>query len=253
MKCLIFCLPRTRSSLIQDVVSKAYNLQDLQEPYNLVEVQAKQKLLFHKNEIIWQNYKNKVLEITQQIHDQNDLVVKIFTDTNVNYLRHMQNILNDNFVIEKDDILDLETYCQISKYDKIFVLTRKNLADLFCSYRYGKNLGKLQYNNTTYDQALINVRGQQKVRLAYEEKILATDVLQAVIFQRQIKKLEKNNIDFIQLDYDAVPNYICENYPNITSKYIETNFDYKMLVKNYEEIESKINFYYNKFQEISID
>jgi hypothetical protein len=248
MKILLLCLPRTRSSCMQDVLSKAYNLNNLQEPYNMVEVETKKKLFFHQHDVIWPLYKNRVLQITEEIHQQDNLIVKIFPDITTNYLSYINHAYKEDFKLEENEILDIDDFCKISQYDKIYVLTRNNITDLYCSYRYGLNFKKLQYLDTKYDKGLSNMRSKQKIILPYEDKFMALDILQYLIFQYHLKKIEEKNIEFIQLEYNDVPNYLQTNFSDIQTSYLETNFDYQSLIKNYHDIDSKLKYYEIKFK-----
>jgi hypothetical protein len=247
MKYLIYCLPRTRSSLLQDVISQKYNLTNLEEPYIEVEKKAKKNLIFHNNKLVWENYQKNVLEVTKNLETQDNIVVKIFSDITFNHLKYRKLVLNDSFSIDNDDIVNPEKVCSMQSYDKIFLLYRQSITDLFCSYRYGKNFQKLQYEDTQLDKSLVNFRSTKKINLVYDDVSLASDVLQYLYFQHQARHLLKVHPNITMLEYDEIPMYVNKNFEGVTSKFLETNFDYKELVKNYNVIDSKINFYYNKF------
>lgn len=64
------------------------------------------------------------------------------------------------------------------------------------------------------------------------------------------QRLLETKLPYTKLDYDDVPAYVSNTYPNITSDFIETKFDYKTLIKNYDQIVNVIEEEKLKFQPI---
>jgi len=250
MKYLIYCLPRTRSTFLQDVIAQTYNLKNLEEPYHRVDMEAKKGLIRLDDEIVWSKYQNRIIEITKNLAIQDNIVVKIFSDTTFNHVKNIKIASAPNFELEYNDLLDIEKFCAISMYNKIYILYRKNITNFICSYRYGHNFGKLQYKNNIDDKNISEFRKKQKVNLVLKENLLAMDVLEYVLFQLQAKHLNKTYQNIVNLEYDEIPLYINKNFPHTTSNFIGTNFDYKILVKNYNEIDYKVNYYFDKFSKL---
>lgn len=233
MKILIFGTVRTRSSYLLDVLSQYHNLTNLFEPY-AIEVKVSNKLLFRRPDQAWIKYKEELNSITKNISSDDNFGLKIFPSNTFNFWKY-------NFVynktldwnITKNDLLDVESTYNLSMYDQIFVLHRENFADLVCSYFHAWSTQFLYKKN---EKILVQTNKPKQKRLQFNYNKLKTIIIEDLIFQHHVINLQKTNLSLIKLEYNNVPTYVKENYKNITSNLLESNYDYKNTISNYDEI-----------------
>jgi hypothetical protein len=51
------------------------------------------------------------------------------------------------------------------------------------------------------------------------------------------KYFDSLDIKYTELEYNEIPKYIESNFPNVKSNHVETNYDYKNIVKDYDKLE----------------
>lgn len=234
MKILLYCLPRTRSSFLQDVVSQYYNLENIFEPYKPTEFACTHKVFWLKPEIIGANFKKEVKKVSDTLLAKDNFCAKLFPLHTYNAMMNLWR-RTDNFAVTPEVIFDLDKDHNIRTYDKIFVLKRRNLADFFCSYYFAYE--RAEFTFTKEVESFVEIyRPKNKIKVNPDYKIIKAHVVDLYIMEYQHNWLKKNNIPTIDLDYDDVPNYVAEHYPNIQSKHIETKYNYKDFLLNYDEI-----------------
>lgn len=225
MKVLVLSTVRTRSSYLLDCISKFYKLENLYEHYTTIQFEAK---TFNKFQDIVEN-KTKI------IMDQSEVGVKIHPTNFINMYKYHQNVdyegpWNVNSI---DDFIPVTKF-QIDQYDKIFILTRTNFIDLYCSWITGLKSNKLLY--TQLEKNLID-KNSEPFSIKLHKKIAKILLFDVWFLDNCMNYLPIDESKVIRLDYNNVKDYTNNNFPNIRSKYLETNFDYQKLITNYNEIE----------------
>lgn len=236
MKALIICTPRTRSSYLQDIVSKHYHIQNFWEPYNLLK-DISSKLLYLKEDVAFQRYKNTLLDITKSLSEQNNFVIKIMPAF-MHYSTYYHIVNNSNFDIKLDYIFDLEKYHNISYFDHIYVLHRP-IVEWLISFYFARTRGEFLFQKKQKNLAESLVP-KTKIRLNINYKIIKANVIDDFVMAYQEKWLIKNNFTFTKISYDDVPKFVAENFSNVNSDLLDTNYNYKNMIADYDEIEENI-------------
>lgn len=234
MKILIFGYARSRTSLLQDVLSKHYNLQDLWEPYNNSSIAT----IKWKIDRMYEIQKSNTLKITEELMTKDNFVTKLFIPFtfNVYKLMHVPNP-----IWTKDDFLDLSKYFNIHSYDKIYCLHRENYTDFICSFLTQHDMAyPIFLENNKRDHKTLELLRKQKPYFKYSQERAFMDVFENVVYKATVKKLIDSNLPIEIVEYNNVPTFISQNFPSVNTKYTATGLDYKNQVRNYNEIEEKI-------------
>jgi len=239
MKILLLSMARTRSSVLIDAVSKKYQIPNLFEEYQRISPENTSKLvLFKKPTDLWKKLQTETLKKTREIFLQDSFAIKLFPVSIFNDFQFNPNFnKNVDWHITSQSILDLEEYFNITEYDQIYILNRKNICDMICSYwhAYSKNFFHTDDKNIAKK---FQPTGKMTIRTTHHD---TTYIIKSVIvhykYLNYIKTyLEKKNKNYIFLDYDDVPDYLQTNFSGINLTTVDTEYNYKNLIENYNEI-----------------
>lgn len=224
MKVLVLSTVRTRSSYLLDCICKFYKLENLYEHYAEIQFTAS----------TFDQFQNIVENKTQTVVEKNNVGVKIHPTNFINMYKYHRNIeYNGPWNINSiDDFIPIHKF-QIGQYDKIIILNRKNFTDLYCSWITGQKSNKLLY--TQLEKNLIE-KNSKPFSIKLHKKIAKILLFDIWFLENCMDYLSIENSKIVQLDYNNVKDYTNKNFPNITSKYIETHFNYEELITNYDEI-----------------
>lgn len=237
MNILLYCLPRTRSHVLQDILSQHYNLENIWEPYKSAEFTAK-KVLFEKPDLMNQKFVSAIQSISKQLENKNNYVAKMFPMHTYNYIYYLYT--KENYQFSKDDIFDLETMHKISRYDQIYILKRKSLVDCIVSFYFAHYHS--QFIFTEKNKSLIDgFRPKRQIKLDIPLEAIKVGVIDYFVLEYQKNWLKNKNFNIIELDYEDVPNYVSTNFPNLQTNHVETKYNYKEFILNYDEISQTIN------------
>lgn len=229
-------MPRTRSSVLIDALSKKYKVPNLYETYRTVSPDEVSKLLFFKKStLMWSKFRDEAKKKTNELLSNSSYAVKLFPINIFNdYQYNPQYTKNPNWDISKDSLLDLEEYFQISKYDQIYLLQRDNIVDNICSYwhAYTTNF----FLTESVDKAK-TMQPQGNLHLTANKYYT---VKCFILFKKYLDYiqiyLDKNNLPYTKLEYNNVPAFISDCIADIKLDTVDTNYNYKNSIKNYDEI-----------------
>lgn len=236
MKILNFGLPRTRSSYLVDVLAKAYNLENLFEPYHnpIIDDILSKKL---SGDEAWKHHLQSTMSLTSDLNNKDNFIVKLFSDALFNFHKKVYAGQNE-FVFESNDCIDLYKYYNLSAYDKIYISYRKNYADLICSFLLARKRNTFLYTET--NQLSLKFNKPKNTFLNYDKMEMTRLALSFYFYEHYATQLKKlPNVIF--LEYDDIPVYLNSNFANVTSIYVDSCFDYKNKIKNYDEIDKDYN------------
>lgn len=253
MKIFVMGMVRTRSSYLLDILCKYYNIKNEFEYYAGGRTENDAKTFFKEHKIMFENYKKIVLKYTERLHTNNNFATKFFPTLGVNYLklksRHSVTYPpSPSYTFEVADFLDLQSYFRINEYDKIYFLYRKNLASGMASFLHGKSIQTRVNPEMNYKKGLIFEQNEKylinlynpKNKLYYTKEDVNMYVYEYLLLEMYERYLIGKNISFTKLEYDEIPKYVQENFPDVSSDYVETNYDYTNF-SNYKELEQDIN------------
>lgn len=240
MKIAVLCTFRTRSSYLTDVLSKHYNIKDIWEPYENLTRSVFRSSFNRSPTNLWQAYKTQVPKLTDTFLEQGNFVLKIFNHAYFNSYKieyHLERKLNFSF--DDTDYCDLINHFKLDKYDQIYFLNRKNVHDNIISFLFGMQT-KMLYSE---DQIPLLSKHKKIKKLSYDPLNLKILVSKNMLMPFYLNQLKKIGLPFIELDYEDIPNYVSEHFPNVQTEYVESNINYKELICNYDETVGEIEKY----------
>lgn len=248
MKILLLGYVRTRSSYLLDVACNAYNSVNLFEDYLEIDQRKIHQTYFHKEpNKLWADYKTKFNERTNNyFNTYESFGIKLFPLMYYNLYKTLPLIAKEpDYVLTPQNFLNFDNL-RLKEFDKIFITYRKNKVDLLCSYLFAQQNNEL-FLFTEGTKHLLNFykSRQHTVNTLNMPSYwwIKTLFINAYITENIHKYLEKQNIPYTRLEYDDIPSYVESTYPNIKTKYIESEIDYKTLVKNYSNYEEMAESY----------
>lgn len=244
MKVVVLGMLRTRSSFLLSTICNNYNLQDKWEPYEKLTRDVTGANFNKSPDNLWLRYKEKTIEFTSKLMSENNFGLKLFSHGFFNSYK-IENCIckNQQIRLDSSDMLDLEKHLQISNYNKVFFLTRNNYVDNICSYLFGLNT-KMLFEK---EQALLINFYNKPILINYDKLHFQSMIIKQMLMRVFEGKIIEYKIPYTKLDYQEVPHYITSNFPNTETDFIETKFDYKKLIKNYDQIINEIEEQKEKF------
>lgn len=138
-----------------------------------------------------------------------------------------------SFLPANGQVLDFDFF-NFKQYDKIYITTRNNLSEIVASYFVSSMLGQFTYKSV--DELRTDVK---PMAITSDHYFYIKMLLYSELIVKHLKVyFEKNNIAWEELDYDEIPKYLDLHFPGIVSSHVETNYDYRSLVSNYDTIPS---------------
>lgn len=226
MKILLYGVPRTRSSYLQDILAQNFNINNNGEPYNLSFSSVWDKTLFKKSDFLWKNWQKDFWSVTSNLENKKDFIAKIFVAHTYNTYKNLENKK-----LEPTDFIDIQKV--FLSYDKVYILCRNNLVNNICSWYYAIE-NNLFYNlkNTI---PLINNNKTKKIKINYIIKDLRCFIIDNHILKYQIDNC-LNSVNYEIIDYDDIPKYVETNFPNRSSMFVDANYQYDKIISNYEQL-----------------
>jgi hypothetical protein len=250
MKIAIFTITRTRSSFLLDALCQHYGLKNHFEYYNNT-YSGNTFNSFYKirSKTIFEHFTSTKKQETADLFTWPSFGVKIFPHNFVSFIREKSSFRPDNKsypLFVKEHILDLNEYFNLNQYDKIFLLNRKEIVDNIISQLYALQIGTFLLEQKDKSR-LDRLKPKGELYLTTNDMYVYRSRIYCHLFLKQLPKYFDNlNIKYEELDYDEVPFYIEKNYPSIKSQFIDTEFDYKNGITNYNEIKKEIETLYDE-------
>lgn len=244
MKVLLLSMARSRSSVIVNSYSQKYQIPNLFEDYEPVSPNNVSKMVFMKKpEILWDKFQTLTKNKTDTIFSNNQstgFVIKLFPINIVNDFQ-FNPLFNKipNWNITQDSILDLEESFRISEYDKILISYRHNMTDQICSWWHAYNKSFFLTNNKNVAKAF-TPKGKIVVSTFDSHYTIKSAIIHKKLLEYIPTYLNKKNLPYTLLEYNEVPTYLQENFSDIEFSTIDTKYDYKNLIENYNEINETV-------------
>lgn len=250
MKIIILGTMRTRSSYLLSALITAHNLISKWEPYDELQLDVYNNSFRKEPDVVWSKYKIESKKLTEKFMTEDNFALKLFSHAFFNNLKIKYACKkNKPFVLVNEDSLDLEENIQISKYDQIYFLTRKDYINNICSFLFGAATRYLYLGDTKHLISMYN----KPIVLSYDKTNLQSILIQQLLLPVFENKLIDTRMPYIKLDYEELPEYVNKNYPSLENHYTDPKFDYKYLIKNYDEILNVIEEEKIKFQPLVDD
>jgi hypothetical protein len=137
-----------------------------------------------------------------------------------------------SFIPHSWEMVDFENL-MFMQYDKIYFTVRKNIADNISSLFVATTLKKFTYHDK--QEVHENI---QPITLTSSEYFTSIEMLLYSEFvMNKIKEyLTSQHISWVELEYDDIPTHIDKTYKNTPALHVETEYDYRNIVTNYDEL-----------------
>jgi hypothetical protein len=217
MKICIIAFARTRSSMLLETISLFYNIPILGQEIN--------ELAF-KGPLIPSSYKSIIL---------NDSLVKDGVLRLHPLHFHPERILQYS---EEERTAEFDLF-NFKQYDQVYVVYREPVSDLIASFLVAEKLATF-----TYQHNIKPFKNIEPIEITPESYKHIKGHIHSENFVRKLKEyFTINNIKYKDLFYDDIPKFCKKNYPGGKTFHLETNYNYKKIIKNYDEILPLYNYY----------
>lgn len=243
MKVMLLSMARTRSSVIVNSYAQKYQITNLFEEYRHVAPDNVSKLVFFQRPAdLWDKFQKLTKQKTNEIfrNNPNGFVIKLFPVNILNDFQYNPYFnKNGDWNITEKSILDLQEYFQISNYDKIIILYRKNSCDQICSWWHAYS--KRFFLTDNQDEISRNIpKGKIHVGTLDPQYTIKCSIIYKKYLEYISTYLDKKNLKYTLLEYDDVPEYLENNFSDIQLSTIDTKFDYKNQIENYYSLSETV-------------
>lgn len=212
MKVCVIGFARSRSSIVLETISLFYNIPILGEDLN----QITKDLKSPPSTPAYREFLKKHLEVDEGV------------------IRFHPFQLHEMPKSEMQSKFELFNFGQ---YDKIYITYRDSVADIIASNFVARKLKKYTYKSK--DEVIKNIEPMT----IENHSVIVDQIHFEGIVDRLKDYFKDNNIDYIELYYNTIPEYLAKNFPGVSSFHVETEYDYKSIITNYNEIEPLYEFY----------
>jgi hypothetical protein len=140
---------------------------------------------------------------------------------------------HDNYKFYDFDLLNFK------QYDKIYFTSRESVSDVIASEIVAYTLKRYTYKSTS--DLFENIT---PISITAEHcNLIKTHVHSENLVETLKEYFKINNIDYKSLMYDEIPEYLVINFPGANTNHVKTNYNYKTIIENYDDILSLYNSY----------
>ena len=231
MRICIIGHPRSRSTYLLNVLADYYKVPEIphyqiKDVYSTLPVEC-----YHSSqwEPIWdpsfptsikEEFLGKFLMFQTKLSNKDNFIIKIHP-SQLAYFPASGQLLN----------FDLFKFHQ---YDQIYFTIRKNNIDAICSYFIANKTDNWHYG-----------RGDTPVTIdpqPMSNNIAVMIYIWHDLISQELKRyLDKHSLAWSEIYYEDMPDYIKSKYSTGLSRTIETGYNYKELITNYDELTETYN------------
>ena len=211
MKCCIIGFPRSRSSMLLETISLFYKIPILGEDINQLLNTFKFSDTLSTHSLLLK----KLLRTKLGVIRLHPLQISYPTWKNAESLELLYK--------------DFELY-NFKHYDKIYFTFRESVSDIIASEVVAKTVGKYTY--MSLDDLLKNI---DPIEFNNDQMISSHIYSENLVMQLK-KYLKENGIVSEDLYYNEIPNYVKTQFPTVKTNHVETHYDYKKIITNYNDI-----------------
>jgi hypothetical protein len=208
MKILVIGEMRSRSNWFMEVLGSHLHLKNLSDPYGVLHNKAKDL----------NKWIETVKSITRVIHRNDNFIAKV--ETTEMYL---------------GDYISL-SYFSPELYDRIYVIKRDNLTDIYCSLHLVSEANQWHYRGDEIPKEFVSIT----VDPNKNKELLNLIRVIKIGFDRAIDYLDQHHLAYEMLEYNDIGAWLASNAENGTTDLIQPGYDYKQIFTNYDEIRHMI-------------
>lgn len=206
MKYCIIGMPRSRSSMLLEAISN----------YLSIPIFGNEIISIPWHQRTGDTYIKKMKFLLSQTNKLSNGIIK---------LHPLQLISRNPMTLINFD------WFNFKQYDKIYFTLRKDISDNIASNFVAEKLNRYTYRSES--DVYKNIKPMTFT--ADDHYNVDNYIWSTKILHRLETYFVNNNIEYTSLDYDDIPTYIKQNYP-AEVYHVETHYDYKNIVANYEEL-----------------
>ena len=250
MKVALLTMTRTRSSVLLDTICQYYKIENFFEHYSQQYNDEKINSFYKiREKKLFDEFARIKKKETEFLFSHSSFGLKIFPHSYIPLLKEKSSVtpsIECYPLFTKDSMLDLNFYFNLNQYDKIILLNRHNIVDNIISQLYALQVGTFLLNDKNKSR-WPRIKPNGKLYLTSNDKYVHRSRIYSHLLIKHLPKYLNNlNIKYEELDYDEVPLYLKINYPSVKSQFIDTEFDYKNGITNYNEVKEEIENLYNE-------
>jgi hypothetical protein len=208
MKTCIIGLPRSRSSILLETISLYHSIKILGEDIGQIKNRSSPEYII------------KLKELLDKSSAESAGVMR---------LHPLQMVSVGKGVVFPLDF----NWFNFKQYDKIYFTYRESVADSIASTFVADKLNKFTYQN-------VNDLVQFKEPFYFcktKDFWHIRDYINNIKIMNLLKEyLDLHEIEYSSLYYNEIPSYISNKFPNTQTFHIETHYNYKEIISNYDEI-----------------
>jgi hypothetical protein len=206
MKFCIIALPRSRSSMLLEIMSLYYNIEILGEDIG---------------------------KIKKRHGDEYIITLKRLLDKNADKLSGVMRLHPLQLVsIDPFTVLNFDWF-KFEQYNNIIFTHRESIADSIASTFVAEKLNKFTYQNVNDIVQFKEPFYFCKTKDSYHIR----DYVNSIKVMGLLKEyLDLHNIRYQNLYYNEIPKYTATKFPKTNTFHVETCYNYKEIISNYDDI-----------------
>lgn len=215
MKYCIIALPRSRSSILLETIQLHNRTKILGEDIGRILDRTSQAYL-------------DTLKVLLEKHNEEPAGVMRLHPLQM-VMRTMEQVRSGK--LDAYTLLDFNCY-NFKQYDKILFTYRESPTDAIASAFVATKLKKFTYKS---ESEIVTIA--DPFYFSESDYWHVKDYIQSIrIMQNTKSYLLQNNLSFEDLYYNDIPKYLEEACPGTRSFHVETHYDYRKLISNYDDI-----------------
>lgn len=208
-------MPRSRSSILLETISLHNNIKILGEDINSI------------TDRFNTTYFSKLKPLLDHYSNFNNGVIR-FHPLQLCCMTQYRSLRSTS---EQFTLADFDWF-KFKQYDKIYFTVRNSVSDNIASNTVAERLNKFTYKSK--DEIVKNV---DPIVFSVKDHFNIRNYIDSMTIISRLKEyFLKNNIIYTELEYDIIPQYIKDNFPKSKSFHVSTDYNYKNIISNYDDI-----------------
>lgn len=208
MKTCIIALPRSRSSILLETISLHHSIKILGEDIGQIENRSGPE------------YATKLKELLDKSSAELAGVMR---------LHPLQMVSISKGVVSP---LDFDWF-NFKQYDKMYFTYRESVADSIASTFIAVKLNKFTYKNVNEIAQIEEPFYFCKTKDLWHVRDYINNIK---IMNSLTEYLDLHEIKHSSLYYNEIPGYISNKFPNTQTFHVETHYNYREMISNYDDI-----------------
>ena len=220
MKVCVIGFPRSRSSILLETISFYYNIP-------IIPGERISEIIDIVNTRITYN-SCKIEEIIQYELQKDNIKKEGVTRIHPNQFSYFSwKEYNSR------KMMNIDSY-DFKHYDQIYFSFRNSISDTLASTILAYRLDKYTYKSK---DEIYKFKKPIDVIIDRRISLIHDYIYSRIIYLHMKRYLDNLNIKYTELEYNEIPKYLEDNFPAIDTGHVETNYNYKNIIKDYDKLE----------------